>query len=329
MTEKISKIQLTNSYVSTDLAVIIPTKDRPKEIKRLLKSITELDCKVGRIIIIASGIDIQNIVMSFINRIPVEYYYGDPGQIKQRNKGISLLDDSTKLVATMDDDVVFHKTSISEMINFWNRVEMKTAGVGFNIVNQVGHQHSWIRCFFGVSVLEPGKVMQSGFNTSISNIKESIRSEWLLGGATVWKQKILKSNPHHPINSSWAVCEDLIFSYPLSKKYHLYVCNYAKVNIEPNYTEITGSECIYRSKTEFLWSLYFVIINDDLSFAKFIKHKTLQILSLTLKLIFFMDINKIYTIIGILHAVYISLKIIKKNSSLKEIIELNTFKTKH
>ena len=134
MSEIISKNLLTNSYVSTDLAIIIPTKDRPKEVKRLLKSIAELDCKVGRIIIIATGMDIQNVVMSFVNRVPVEYYSSEPGQIKQRNKGISLLDDSTKLVATMDDDTVFHKTSISVMINFWNSVETETAGVGFNIV---------------------------------------------------------------------------------------------------------------------------------------------------------------------------------------------------
>ena len=99
MSEIISKKLLTHSYVSTDLAIIIPTKDRPKEVKRLLKSIAELDCKVGRIIIIATGMDIQNVVMSFVNRIPVEYYSSEPGQIKQRNKGISLLDDSTKLVA--------------------------------------------------------------------------------------------------------------------------------------------------------------------------------------------------------------------------------------
>ena len=42
-------------YDSKDLAIIIPTKDRPKEVKRLLKSICELDCRVGRIIVVASG----------------------------------------------------------------------------------------------------------------------------------------------------------------------------------------------------------------------------------------------------------------------------------
>ena len=35
---------------------------------------------------------------------------------------------------------------------FWNSVEPQTAGVGFNIVNQKGHKHDWLRGLLGVSV---------------------------------------------------------------------------------------------------------------------------------------------------------------------------------
>lgn len=266
MTEIISKKLLTNSYVSTDLAIIIPTKDRPEEVKRLLKSIAELDCKVGRIIIIATGMDIQNEVMSFVNRIPVEYYSSEPGQIKQRNKGILLLDDSTKLVATMDDDAVFHKTSISEVINLWNSVETETAGVGFNIVNQVGHQHTWLRGIFGVSVPEPGRVLKNGLNTSFANVKHDVRSEWLNGGATTWRQDILQNNPHEEICSNWAVSEDLIFSYPIGKIYPLYISKDAIVEIDNliSYTE-NAKTLIYKGKTQFIWGAYFVSKNSDMS----------------------------------------------------------------
>ena len=72
-------------------------------------------------------------------------HYSDPGQIKQRNKGISFLDSSTKLVATIDDDVSFSNTAISELIKFWNTVEPDTAGVGFNIINIPAHNHNWLK----------------------------------------------------------------------------------------------------------------------------------------------------------------------------------------
>ena len=219
-------------YVSKDLVIIIPTKDRPKEVCRLLQSIKELDCEVGRVIVVASGQDISDVVIEFSKILPVEYYSSESGQIKQRNKGISLLNDSTKLVATIDDDAFFYKTAVSEMILFWNSVETETAGVGFNIVNQKGHKHNWLRGLLGVSVPEPGRVLKSGNSTSISNVKESIRSEWLNGGGTVWRQEILLKYPHAEIKSNWAVCEDLIYSYPKSKKYPLYVCCNSKINIE-------------------------------------------------------------------------------------------------
>ena len=59
-----------NSYKTEDIAIIIPTKDRPEEVKRLLQSIASLDCKVCRIIIVASGQDIQDVVMAFKPFLP-------------------------------------------------------------------------------------------------------------------------------------------------------------------------------------------------------------------------------------------------------------------
>ena len=91
-----NKYTRTN-YVSKDLAIIIPTKDRPKEIGILLQSIKELDCEVGRVIVVASGQDVSDKVIEFSKILPLEYYSSESGQIKQRNKGISLLNDSTDL----------------------------------------------------------------------------------------------------------------------------------------------------------------------------------------------------------------------------------------
>ena len=58
------------------------------------------------------------------------------------------------------------------MINFLNSVEKDTVGVGFNIVNQPRHSHTWLRGLFGVSVSEPGKVLKCGRNTNVFNINQ-------------------------------------------------------------------------------------------------------------------------------------------------------------
>jgi len=312
-------------YITQDLAILVPTKDRPKEIERLIQSIVDQDCKIGRVIIVASGQDILEVVTKFSPWLSVEYYRSEPGQIRQRNMGISILDDSTKLVATMDDDAVFHKNSIKEMINFWNRVEPETAGVGFNIVNQNTHKHNWFRGLLGFSGPEPGRVLKSGNCTSISNVKENIRCEWLNGGGTVWRQDILIKYPHAEIKSNWAVCEDLIYSYPKSKKYPLYISKKSKINIEDVLMKTNDVKLHrYRGKTFFLWKLYFVLSNKELSKFRLIFYHCIQMAALFIYGLLWKDRNRSALAAGYFSGLF-TLKIVNFNKyKLKKYIEDNT-----
>jgi len=325
MTERKIKETSSSYYVSKDIAIIIPTRNRPEEVRRLLKSIYELDCEIGRIIIVASGQDIQKVVMKFKNLLPVEYYSSEPGQIRQRNHGISLLGDSTKLVATMDDDTTFKKTAVTEIIKFWNSVEPETAGVGFNIVNYPAHRHTWIRSIFGVSVPEPGRVLKSGFNTPITNIVQNIRTEWLNGGTTVWRQDILKKYEHREIRSKWAVCEDLIFSYPIGKKYPMYICFNACVEIEDVVLRNPANDVYKMRGINFvLWQFYFVTSNKEMSVTLFVYRIILQALISIIKWSFHKDLSRFFFASGLLKGLFIVLVYIIKRGNLLDIIELNT-----
>lgn len=299
------------NYKTKDLAIIIPTKDRPDEVKRHLDSISDQGCSIGRIIIVASGYDIKNMVIKFRKNLPVEYYRSEPGQIRQRNLGIKKLDASTKLVACMDDDVTYYKGAIKEMIRFWNTVEENTAGIGFNIVNLPNTNHNFIRGALGFSSKMPGRVLRSGFNTSISNVSENILVEWLNGGSSVWKQEVLLKYPLKEINTRWAVCEDLIFSYPIGKIHSLYICANAKVESDEEIPDRSANEFYkYRGTAEYLWRLFFVMQNKDLSVYSFMLNKLLYCIVQLVKGCVFLDKSKIYTVIGILKAFFKSLKLL-------------------
>jgi hypothetical protein len=75
------------------------------------------------------------------------------------------------------------------------------------------------------------------------------------------------------IDASWAICEDLIFCYPIGKKYPLYICADARVlhdhliNPSP-----AGAPHRWRGHTWALWQLYFVTLNADLSVAAYTFH---------------------------------------------------------
>lgn len=316
-------VNYRNNYVSEDLAILIPTKDRPFELKRLLQSIVEFEKRLGRIIVIASGMDVEDLVMTFMEFLPIEYYRSEPGQVQQRNIGISVLDHTTKLVATLDDDVVFEKKSISEMINYWNCVGQDTAGVGFNIVNQPPHSHTWLKGLFGVSVFEPGKVLKCGRNTSICNVNQNIKTEWLNGGGTVWLQSILQENPHTEINSRWAVFEDLIFSYQIGKNYSLYVCHESQIEIDDNTKEKESiSMNFYRGKTQFLWKLYFINKNLNLSSILHYYSELIHLIHHLFKGI--SDYNKFFWGLGIAYGMFLSLRLYLSKKTLTNLIEENT-----
>jgi glycosyltransferase involved in cell wall biosynthesis len=292
-------------YNTTDLAVIIPTKDRPVEVKRHLQSLLDQKCKLGRVIVVASGQDIKDVVLDFNNKLPVEYYRSEPGQIRQRNLGISKLDEKTKLVAAMDDDVTYHEDAVEEMIRFWDTVPSNTAGVGFNIVNLPSNNHNWFRGLLGFSTPKPGRVLKSGFNTTISNVSEDIRVEWLNGGSTVWRQDVLMNNPHKVLDVKWAVGEDLIFSYPLGKQHPLFICSCAKVEIEEMIIGSQPKEFYFnRGKSSYILGLYFILQNKDLSRACFIINKFLYLTALFVKGILFLDITKFYYIRGMIDAFF-------------------------
>ena len=200
---------------------------------------------------------------------------------------------------------------IKEMISFWNTIEHRSAGVGFNIVNLPVIKHNRFRGLIGFSLPKPGQVLKSGLNTSISNVAENIQVQWLNGGSSVWRQDILLNNPMEEINTRRAACEDLMFSYPLGKQYPLYVCSDAKVEIEDQIIDRSAREFyIYRGRALYLWRLYFVMKNEDISLNSFIINRLIYCMALIFKAAISFDKNNYFVAIGILRAFFFSLKVL-------------------
>lgn len=258
-------------YRGEDIAIIVPTKDRPKKMQEFLSSMVMQGISLGRMIIIDGGESIESIVKSFADRLPVEYYTCQPpGQIRQRNLGISKLDTRTSLVACFDDDIILEPGSLNAMINFWNRCEPFTAGVSFNIVNAPAEVYSRVRAMLGLTASEPGRVLKSGMTTSNCNVSRDIRSQWLCGGATIWRREILEAHLHNEVASRWAIAEDLIFSYPIGKKYPLYISSESCVRHEHVQDYVKSDIERFHGRTQTLWLMYFVKANHDLSMGRFI-----------------------------------------------------------
>ena len=253
-------------YAPAHLAIVVPTKDRPQKIRTLLDSLSAQTVKCGRIVIIDGGASVRDLILGYADRLPIEHHTcPSPGQIRQRNMGIALLDTGTPLVACLDDDIVFEPEAMERMVSFWNACEAETAAVSFNIVNVPPEPDSWVRRLFGIAGAEPGRVLPSGATTSNCQAARDYRTDWVCGGATVWRLDVLHRHPHRELPSRWAIHEDVIYSYPLSRIYPMYVCAGARVRHEHVVDYGAKRHYQFYGLTQTLWMLYMVETNQNLS----------------------------------------------------------------
>lgn len=258
-------------YSSDRLAAVVPTKDRPEDVKRLLDSIRKQTNRPGLVVIVDSGGASKEEVQKYLGTLNINYIDTNiVGQIAQRNYGITLVPEQFELIAYLDDDIVLDEHAMENMIREWNRKEKETAGIGFLINNNNEPADGIIRKLFYMGSGKPGEILKSGYNVPVSKMNGTARSGWLCGGATVWKRTIIEENKHRQIRSKWAICEDIIFSYPIGKKYPLYISpDSIVIHNEQPISSRFDTRYIYRGKNTVLWRMYFVRLNEELSILAF------------------------------------------------------------
>ncbi len=257
----------SETFTGADLVLVIPTKGRPGKLGELLDSIAGQSVICGKVIVVDGADSAGDIASGFKTALPIEYYRCPlSGQIRQRNMGLAKLRPDNKLIGFLDDDLVLEPEAFEEIIKLWNSVEPETAGIGFNMVNMPRRRYSRVKGFFFLDHPHMGRVLKSGMNTGINNVTEDIRTQWLGGGYTVWRREILAACPQAVLNTRWAVGEDLRYSYPIGKKYPLYVCSRARVHHHHVYDQAAEADVArYRGRKIAAASVFFAVSNEELS----------------------------------------------------------------
>lgn len=224
------------TFTANDLAVLVPTKDRPEKMRALLQSIERQSSRPSQIVIVGTGKNVSFLKEEF-RRLPIEYHHLEiGGQIRQRNFGIQQLGGSVKLVCLLDDDVVLQEEALEAMLGLFNR-NSRLGAACFNVVNIAPFRFSLLKYLFGMVGKQIGSVTRAGYNTRITNVDKDYPVRWIIGGAACWKKEILQKHPYeewdqfyYPIN------EDLYYSFPLSFDYPFAVCAKAKLEHYPEET---------------------------------------------------------------------------------------------
>lgn len=212
-----------------NIAIIICTKDRPKDLGVILKSLVVQSVKLNEVIIVdGSDQSVESVATTFRDVLPIKYWHvRPPGLTKQRNFGISKLDSGTDWVGFLDDDLELDENCLKNLVTFIKTRE-DVKGVGLCIKNQRDLKKSFLREIMLLDKYPGGQVTLSGAAAAIRPFESSVNVEWVYGGATFWKKEILDEFKFDEWFSGVGYCEDLDFSYRVSRKYPLAICADAK-----------------------------------------------------------------------------------------------------
>ena len=258
------------NYCANQFAVICATKDKHDSVRALLSCLSIQSKKPGQIIIADGGHNLKPLVAEFYEKVDVECLYcPQAGQILQRNFALQHLHQHIKVVIYLDDDHSFDEGFISGFVEAWKNEskvgEKPLGGMNCSTYNLRSFKGGLIRRLFFLTTPQKGQVSCSGFATPVGPVDEAVEVEWLFGGATAWCRDILDRHPH-PLSfpTIWATCEDVMFSYPLGKKYRLLVTEKASTFHFENYNEMSYRQAKFYGLSAAIMRYHFVRQNDDL-----------------------------------------------------------------
>ncbi len=233
------------------IAYVVPTKDRPDDMRKLLKSLTE-QTRMPDQIIIVDGSDDPIEALCTDSDLALDYVRVRPPSLAaQRNAGMAALRDDITIAGYLDDDLVLEPDATEKMVAFWEAAETPPGGVSFSIINQPEARNGkWLHRLLGMQHQEPGRVLATGFASDIPYVTETIRTDWLYGGATIWSRDAIERFSYDEWYVGHGFLEDVDYSYRVSRQWPLYVCAASKVwhfsrPMNPNRTYDFGRQQVF------------------------------------------------------------------------------------
>ena len=208
-------------------SLIIPTRNRPLLLNKILKQLQDLKIKFHEILVIdSSEPNIKILVTGICKKYRVLLFDSKASSSLQRNIGLLKKSKKTKFFMFLDDDVIFFKNAFYEMNKtiFKYSKNNEIIGFGFNQINSSKDNFfEKIKKSILIKVVnlysdKPGQVTKGGWHTKILNLKEDTIAEWVFTTASVFKSSAVGQKRFDLLFGSYSYLEDLDFSLNLTRK---------------------------------------------------------------------------------------------------------------
>jgi glycosyltransferase involved in cell wall biosynthesis len=206
------------------IAFVVPTKDRPDDLRKMLASLAAQTRRPEQVIVVDGSDPPVRAVVEEFALLPIEYVRVFPPSLaRQRNAGMARLGGDITLAGYLDDDLVLEPQAVQRMLEFWANAGPDVGGAAFTITNNPPPSAMTLKQLFGIDDARPGRVLPSGFVSTITPQRADLETEWLYGGATVWRRSVIESYPYDEWFVGTGFMEDIDFSCTVRARYRMFV----------------------------------------------------------------------------------------------------------
>lgn len=212
------------------MAYVVPTKDHPEDLAKMLQSLCDQTDMPDQVVVVDGSDPPVKRVVDCYPQLPITYVREFPPSLaRQRNAGMRAVLNTIDIAGYLDDDVVLEPGATAAMRAFWAAAGDDVGGASFTVINQPDQSRPRLHRFFLMHGEPPGSVLSSGFPVQIPFVEQAIQTEWLYGGATMFRRAVIETVSYDEWFQGWGFLEDLDYSYRVSLKWRLFVLADARV----------------------------------------------------------------------------------------------------
>jgi GT2 family glycosyltransferase len=206
------------------IALVIATRDRPADLRRLLESLRIQTIPPAEIVVVDAGDKAAEPVVHDFAKLPIHYLrHWPPSAAAQRNAGIRACGPCATLIGFADDDTTFEANAMEAMLDFWQTADPGVLGAAFNMLNcrmPPGQlfKRSRLSRILGLYSAQSGGVARSGWQSVTGTVDSTLYVEWLPTGAVVWRRSALESARFDEYFDRYSYLEDLDLSYSIARR---------------------------------------------------------------------------------------------------------------
>ena len=208
------------------LSVCIPTRDRPRDLERCIRSILAQRVRPDEILVIDDGnLEVEPVRSLVEPHVPFRYFKKEKPSLSA-SKNLAVTAASHPLLLILDDDTVLLGDFIGNVLKrFAQDREGRLAAVGA-IIENAKPKSRFETLFLKLFLIDTGgrgRILPWAFQCGFWNITGDTYVDWVPGGASCFRTAVLRRHRYQEFQGGRNNLEDIEHGWKISREYKMMI----------------------------------------------------------------------------------------------------------